>query len=165
MDTGIGQALPRREDQRLLTGKGNYSDDYVRADQIYGYMLRSPHAHARVKRIETASAKRAPGVRAVLTGADYLADGLKPIPSRAMQVAPEDIAKPALAYPDGRTAFEHPIMPVVAGKVHHVGEGVAFVVADTLAQAKDASELIEVEYEVLPSVIRGLDAIAPGAPT
>jgi carbon-monoxide dehydrogenase large subunit len=165
MDTGIGQALPRREDQRLLTGKGSYSDDYVRADQLYGFMLRSPHAHARVTRVETASAKRAPGVRAVLTGADYLADGLKPIPSRAMQVAPEDITKAALAYPDGRTAFEHPIMPVVAGKVHHVGEGVAFVVADTLAQAKDASELIEVEYEVLPSVIRGLDAIAPGAPT
>jgi len=164
MDTGIGQPLPRREDLRLLTGKGSYSDDYRRDNQVYGYMLRIPHAHVRVKRIDATAAKRAPGVLAVLTGAEYIAEGLNGVPSRAMQVAPEDITRPAFGYPDGRAAFEQPLMPLVADKSRHVGEGVAFVVAETLAQAKDASELIDVEYEVLPAVVRGDDALASAAP-
>ena len=164
LDTGIGAALPRREDLRLLTGNGSYSDDNNRADQVYGYMLRIPHARVRVKTVDTAAAKNAPGVLCVLTGADYAADGLNEIPSRAMQIAPEDLTKPAFTMADGSPHFEHSLAPLVAGKSHHIGEGVAFVVADTLAHAKDASELIEVEYETLPAVVRQLDALNPEAP-
>ncbi len=164
MDLGIGAPLPRVEDLRLLQGKGSYSDDYNRADQLYGVMVRAPYAHARLTRINTAAAARAPGVVAVLTGAQYFAESINVVPSRAMGPMPEDITKPCFGYPDGRKAFEHGLIPLVADKIHHVGEGVAFVVAETLGQAKDAAELVEAEYQALPAVIRGLDAIAPGAP-
>ena len=164
MDTGIGAPVRRREDLRLLTGNGSYSDDYTRANQAYGVMVRIPHGRARVKRVDTGAAKRAPGVLCVLTGADYIADGLNEVPCRAGQPAPEDIGKPALTYPDGRPAFDHSLMPLVADVSHHVGEGVAFVVAETLGQAKDAAELIEAEYEALPVAVQGLEAFAQGAP-
>jgi carbon-monoxide dehydrogenase large subunit len=164
VDTGIGAPVRRREDLRFVTGRGNYSEDYNRPDQLYGYAVRSPHAHARIVKIDTAAAKAAPGVRAVLTGAEFYAEGWNEIPTRAMQMAPEDISKQALFMPDGSQAFEHPVAPLVATKTHHVGEVVAFVIADTLAQAKDAAELVEVEYDVLKAVVRGLDALKPGAP-
>ena len=164
MDTGIGAPVRRREDLRFVTGRGNYSEDYNRPDQLYGYAVRSPHAHARIVKVDTAAAKAAPGVRAVLTGAEFQAEGWNEIPTRAMQMAPEDISKQALFMPDGSQAFEHPVAPLVATKTHHVGEVVAFVIADTLAQAKDAAELVEVEYDVMKAVVRGLDALKPGAP-
>ena len=164
MDTGIGAHLPRREDQRLLTGKGNYSDDNNMPGQVYGYALRCMHGHARVKRADTAAAKKAPGVLAVLTGEDYAADGLKGIPHGAMSVKPEDWRVPCFTQKDGSPAFTAPNIPIVRDKVHHIGEIVAFVVADTLPHAKDAAELIEVEYEVLPTVRHGIEAIEPGAP-
>jgi carbon-monoxide dehydrogenase large subunit len=164
VDTGIGAPVRRREDLRFVTGSGSYSEDYSRPDQLYGVMVRTPHAHARVTRIETAAAKAAPGVLAVLTRAEYDADGLNEIPSRAMQMAPEDITKQALFMPDGSPGFEHSVAPLIADKSHHVGEGVAFVVADTLAHAKDAAELVEVEYDAMKAVVRGLDALQPSAP-
>ena len=164
MDTGIGAHLPRREDQRLLTGAGKYADDMNAPGQVYGYALRCMRAHARIRSVDIEAAKKAPGVLAVLTGADYVAEGLKGIAHGAMSVKPEDWRVPCFTQADGSPAFAAPNLPVVKDKVHHIGEVVAFVVADTLPRAKDASELIEVDYEVLPAVTRGLEAIAPGAP-
>ena len=164
LNTGIGAHLPRREDQRLLTGKGNYADDIHLEGELRAYALRAYHAHARIQRIDVTEARKAPGVVAVLTGADYAADGLKGIPHGAMTVKPEDHTVPCFGKSDGTPAFSAPNIPVVKDKVHHIGEVVAFVVADTLQHAKDAAELIEVDYEVLPAVTRGLDALEPGAP-
>jgi aerobic carbon-monoxide dehydrogenase large subunit len=164
VNTGIGAHLPRREDERLLTGKGTYGDDVRLEGQVHACALRAYHAHARLRSIDTTAAKQAPGVLAVLTGADYAADGLKGIPHSAMTVKPEDHTVPCFGRADGGPAFSAPNIPLVKDKVHHIGEIVAWVIADTLPQAKDAAELIEVEYEVLPAVIRGLDAIEPDAP-
>ncbi len=164
MSTGIGAHLPRREDQRLLTGKGSYADDVRLQGELRAYALRCPYGHARVRSIDVSAAKQAPGVAAVLTGADYAADGLKGIPHAAMTVKPEDHTVPCFGRADGSPAFSAPNIPVVKDKVHHIGEIVAFIVADTVQHARDASELVEVDYEVLPAVIRGQDAIKPGAP-
>ena len=164
MDKGIGAHIPRREDFRLLTGTGQYADDMRAEAQVYGYALRAYHAHARLNSIDVNEAKKAPGVIAVLTGADYAADGLKGIPHGAMTVKPEDYKVPCFGQADGKPAFSAPNIPIVRDKVHHIGEIVAFVVADTLQQARDAGELIEVDYEVLPAVTRGMEAMKPGAP-
>ncbi|MCC6472163.1 MAG: xanthine dehydrogenase family protein molybdopterin-binding subunit [Burkholderiales bacterium] len=164
MNTGIGAHLPRREDHRLLTGRGCYADDLRAQGQVHGYALRADHAHARLKRIDVARAREAPGVLAVLTGEDYAADGLKGIPHGAMTVKPEDWKAPCFGRRDGSPAFSAPNIPIVRDKVHHTGEIVAFVVAETVQQARDAAERIDAQYEVLPAVIRGLDAIEPGAP-
>lgn len=164
MDTGIGAHLPRREDGRLLTGAGRYAGDARLDDQVHAYALRAYHAHARLKRIDVSAAKNAPGVLAVLMGEDYAADGLKGIPHGAMTVKPEDWRVPCFTRADGSAAFAAPNIPLVRDKVRHIGEIVAWVVADTAHRARDAAELIDVEYDVLPAVIRGLDAMKPGAP-
>ena len=148
-DRGIGASLPRLEDARLLTGRGRYSDDYRLPDQAYGVVLRSPHAHARIVAIETASARAMPGVRLVLTGADVMAEGLKPIPHMPLSQSPPDIRLDNL---DGSLPLiEQPHILAVA-TVRFVGEAVAFVVADSVAEAKDASEAIVVTYEGLPPI-------------
>ena len=164
MSTGIGAHLTRREDRRLLTGAGSYADDFSAPGQVYGYALRSVHAHARIRSIDVVAAKRAPGVLAVLTGADYAAEGLKGIVHAGMSKKPEDHRVPCFTRADGSPAFFAPNIPVVRDKVHHIGEITAFVVADTLDRARDAAELIEVEYEIMPAVTGALAAIAPGAP-
>jgi carbon-monoxide dehydrogenase large subunit len=164
VDTGIGAHLPRREDARLLTGAGSYADDISVAGQVYGYAVRSIHAHARIRGLNLDTAQKAPGVLHVFTGAEYAADGLKGIPHGAVSVKPEDHRVPAFTKADGSEAFAAPNIPIVAEKVHHIGEVIAFVVADTLAHAKDAGELVEIDYEVLPEVTSGLDALKPGAP-
>ena len=101
MDKGIGAHVPRREDFRLLTGAGQYADDQRAEGQFYAYALRAYHAHARLKSMDVAAAKSAPGVVLVLTGADYAADGLKGIPHGAMTVKPEDHTVPCFAQADG----------------------------------------------------------------
>ena len=101
VDRGIGAHIPRREDFRLLTGKGQYAADMNAQGQLYAYALRCFHAHARLKSIDTAAAKKAPGVVLVLTGADYAADGLKGIPHGAMTVKPEDHTVPCFGQADG----------------------------------------------------------------
>jgi carbon-monoxide dehydrogenase large subunit len=164
VDTGIGAHLVRREDQRLLTGAGCYADDVSLAGQLHGYAVRSIHAHARLRGLDLEAAKKAPGVVHVFTGAEYAADGLKGIPHGAVSVKPEDHRVPCFTKADGSAAFAAPNIPIVKDKVHHIGEIVAFVVADTLAHAKDAGELIEIDYEALPAVTHGVDAIKPGAP-
>ena len=165
MGTGIGVHLPRREDHRLLSGAGSYADDVVVPGQVYGYALRSVHAHARIRGLDIEAAKIAPGVLAVLTGADYAAEGLKGIPHGGMSLKPEDHRVPCFTKADGSEAFFEPNIPIIKDKVHHIGEVVAFVVADTLARARDAAELIGVDYEVLPAVTHGAKAIEAGAPS
>ena len=155
---GIGQPVRRKEDFRLLTGKGEFSDDTNVPGQAYAYIARSPHAHARILRIDCEAARKAPGVIAVLTGADYLADGLKPLPNKPV---PPDLP---LKNRNGRPLFFPPDYPLATDKVRHAGEGVALVVAESRAQAKDAAELVEVEYEILDAVVDPAGALAPGAP-
>jgi aerobic carbon-monoxide dehydrogenase large subunit len=150
---GIGQAVRRVEDQRFITGHGRYIDDINLAGQAYGALVLSPHAHARIKRVDTAKAKAAPGVLAVLTGADAVADKLGSLTAHLM---PEDVGAPK-----GHRTFQ-PLL--VADRVRFAGDRVAYVVAETAAQARDAAELVEVEYETLPTVVDLDDAAKPGAP-
>jgi aerobic carbon-monoxide dehydrogenase large subunit len=158
---GIGQPVRRREDFRLLTGQGCYSDDFNFPGQAYAVMVRSPHAHARIRSIETAPAAAVPGVLAVLTGKDLLADGLRAIPHSVGTRHPADIT---LENKDGSQPFIPQHFPMTADEAHHCGEIVAIVVATTLATAKDASELVEIDYEALPAIVHSVAAVAPGAP-
>ena len=149
----VGQAVPRTEDPRLLKGAGRYVDDIRLADLAHGYILRSPLAHALIKSIDVSSAKAVPGVLAVLTGADFEAAGLNGIVT--------DVAN--AKRPDGTPIFRPPRPALVSNKVRVVGDHVAFVVAETLDQAKDAAELIEVDYEPLPAMVGTAAAIEPDA--
>jgi carbon-monoxide dehydrogenase large subunit len=160
-NTGIGMPVRRREDFRLLTGRGCYSDDFNLVGQAYAVMVRSPHAHARIRTIATAAAGAAPGVLAVFTGRDLIADGLQPIPHSVGTRHPADIT---LANTDGLPPFIPPHYPMALEEAHHCGEIVAMVVADSLAAAKDGAELVAVDYEPLPAVAHSLAAVAPGAP-
>ncbi|HWM47002.1 MAG TPA: xanthine dehydrogenase family protein molybdopterin-binding subunit [Xanthobacteraceae bacterium] len=151
---GIGQPVPREEDPYLVRGLGRYVDDVTLTGQLRGYVLRSPHAHARIKSIDASAAKAMPGVHLVLTGRDEAITSLgmqKPLIPRK-----KADGSPAPATSQSALAREY---------VRYVGDFVAFVVAETLNQAKDAAEAIQVDYEVLPAVCAIEDAIAPGAPT
>jgi len=158
--TGIGRSVLRREDPRLLSGQGRYSDDLNLPGQAYAIMVRSPHAHARLRGIDTTAARNAPGVLAVLTGQDMLADGLRPIPHAVWSRHPAELFLPNS---DGSEAFIPPHYCMATDKVRHVGEIVAVVVATTAAAAKDAAELVNVEYDPLPALTRALEAVAPNA--
>jgi carbon-monoxide dehydrogenase large subunit len=148
--SGIGASLPRLEDARLLTGGGCYSDDFALPGQAHGVALRSPHAHARIARIDGSAARSMPGVLAVLTGADAAADGLKPIPHSPAGQSPPDIR---LVNQDGSPhRIQRPTILAV-DEVRLVGEAVAFVVAETLAEAKDAAEAVRVDYEPRAAVV------------
>jgi aerobic carbon-monoxide dehydrogenase large subunit len=157
---GIGQAVQRKEDLRFLTGQGSYGDDLTLPGLAHAVLVRSPHAHAGIRSIDKEAALAAPGVLAVLTGADVIADGLKPIPHNPGVVGPPDVVV--------RLRMKAPIAtadyPLAPDKARFVGEAVAMVVADTIAHAKDASELVEVEWEPLPAVTHVIDAMKPGAP-
>ena len=157
---GIGSSPLRREDYRLITGTGTFGDDFALPGQTFAAIVRSPHAHAIVRRIETTKAHGLPGVVAVLTAADYLADGLKPLIHSPFTVSPPDIT---LRNRDGKAAFIAPHYPLAHDRVRFVGEAVALVVAEDLATARDAAELVEVEYEVLAAHAEGVDAAQPGA--
>ena len=150
---GIGQPVRRFEDVRLLTGKGRYQDDRVLPGQAYAIFVRSPHAHAAIRSISTDAASRAPGVLAVYTGADYAADGLG-MPKAAM---PRKKA-------DGSPMFAPQRPALVIDRARHVGDPAAMVVAETLEQARDAAELVEIAYDALPSVTCVAAAAQPGAP-
>ncbi len=149
---GIGQPVPRLEDPRFITGRGRYVDDIDLPRQCYGVLVMSPHAHARIKKIDTAAAKAAPGVLAVLTAADAEADKLGAL----VPLMPEDMGGPK--------GFRTLRAVLSDDKVRAVGDRVAFVVAETQQQARDAAELVEVEYEPLPAVITIEEAVKPGAP-
>ena len=164
-DTGfrfIGKPIPRKEDQRLITGKGRFTDDFNIDGQAYAAAVRSPHPHARIVSIDTERAKALPGVVGVLTGADCLADKIGPIPHDPV---PKTKFDQKLTAPGGRPVFIGPHMLLPADKVRHVGEAVVMVVAETKAQATDAAEAVDVQYEVLPFVLHSEDALQPGAAT
>ncbi len=158
-NTGIGQPVRRREDLRLLTGNGRYSDDVNLPGQAYAVMVRSPHAHALIRRIDAAAARAMPGVLAVLTGEDVVADGLQPLPNIANR-HPADIS---ISNRDGSPVVRPTQAAIIWPEVCHVGEIVAVIVATSLAAAKDAAELVAIDYEPLPAVTHGLAAAEPGA--
>jgi len=157
----IGKPVVRKEDERLTTGHGRFSDDFSVAGQARAVMVRSPHPHARILGVSVERAKAMPGVLGVFTGADCLADGLGPIPHDPVPKTKYDMK---LAGPRGGTIFIGPHLLLPTDKTRHVGEAVAMVVAGTVAQALDAAEAVEVEYDVLPGVYHSEDAIRPGAP-
>ncbi|MPZ55495.1 MAG: molybdopterin-dependent oxidoreductase [Rhizobiales bacterium] len=150
---GIGQAVRRVEDQRFLTGRGHYVDDFSLPHQCYGIVVMSPHAHAKIKRVDVSAAKAMDGVLAVLTGADAIADKLGGFPPL---FTPEDMGGPK-GYKTVR-----PVL--IADRVRCVGDRVAFVVAETLVQARDAADAVVVNYEPLPSVVNLEAAVSDGAP-
>src|SRR5258708_20554720 len=139
---GIGKAVRRVEDQRFLLGRGRYVDDISLPGQCCGVTVLSPHAHARIKRIDISKANAAPGVLCVLTGADAVAEKLG---SFTAQLMPEDVGAPK-----GHRTFQ---LLLNSEKVRFVGDRVGFVVAETLTQARDAAELVEIDYELLPAVV------------
>jgi carbon-monoxide dehydrogenase large subunit len=145
--------VPRREDPRLLTGRGRYHDDLKLADQLHAAIVRSPHAHADIRRIDTRAALQMPGVRAVLTGADYRADGLGSLPSMA-----------PYKKRDGSPMYLPPRPAIAIDRVMHVGYPVAVVVADSLDLARDAAERVAVDYAPRPAVVSAEAAFQPGAP-
>ncbi|MCA0320367.1 MAG: xanthine dehydrogenase family protein molybdopterin-binding subunit [Proteobacteria bacterium] len=151
--TAIGSAVRRKEDHRFITGKGQYTDDINRPGQTHAYFLRSPHAHATLKKVDIARAKTMPGVVAIYTGDDVAADKVGGLICGWM-IHSKD-GTPMRAGP-------HPIL--AQGKVRYVGDHVAVVVAETLAQAKDAAEAIDVDYGVLPANVDTAGAQAKGAP-
>jgi len=147
----IGQSIRRKEDQRFLTGAGQYTDDVNPSGHVHAYFLRSPHAHAKIRGIATAKAKAAPGVVAVFTGADL--EGVNGLPCGWL-----------ITGTDGKPMNEPPHPVLARDKVRYVGDHVALVLAETPNEAKDAAELIEVDYDVLPAVVNCVDALKPGAP-
>jgi carbon-monoxide dehydrogenase large subunit len=150
--TGIGASVRRKEDQRFITGKGHYTDDISRPGQTHAYFVRSPHAHAKIKRIDAGAAKAMPGVLAVLTGAELAADKIGNLICGWMIHSKDGTPMKMAAHP-----------AIATGKACHVGDPVAVVVAETLAQAKDAAEKLNVDYEVLPAVADPAKAQAAGA--
>jgi len=156
---GIGRPVRRKEDLRLLQGRGSYGDDLVLPNLAHAVLVRSPYAHARIVRIDARRAMSLPGVLAVLTGADYVADGLKPIPHGPCAFPPPDVPVRLRMPP-----VETPHYPMPVDKARFVGEAVACVVADSLALAKDAAEHVVIEWVQLPAVTGAEAAMRPDAP-
>src|SRR5437899_10578346 len=147
----IGQSIRRKEDVRFLTGAGQYTDDVNPPQHTHAYFLRSPHAHAKIRAIDTSKAKAAPSVVAIYTSEDLT--GVNGLPCGSL-----------ITSTDGKPMNEPPHPVLAQGKVRYVGDGVALVIAETPNLAKDAAELIEVDYEVLPAVVNAVDALKAGAP-
>jgi carbon-monoxide dehydrogenase large subunit len=150
---GIGQPVSRFEDPRLLRGGGRYQDDVNLPGQAHAIFVRSPHAHAELRTLDTAAAGAMPGVLAIYTGEDVARDGLGTMAMRLQRKRP-----------DGSPMFQRPHPGLARGKVRHVGDPVAMVVAETVEQARDAAENVAVDYRMLPSVTDTAAAAAPGAP-
>ena len=157
----VGQPLRRKEDLRLVTGQGRFTDDFSLPGQAWAAMVRSPHPHARIRGIDAHATLATPGVLAVMTGADCLRDGLKPIPHNPVPSTKYDIK---LTGRGGSSVFIGPHMILPADKARHVGEAVAMVVAETRAAAQEAAESVIVDYEELPWVADSSAAAAPQAP-
>src|SRR3954466_2012527 len=153
MRFGAGQPVKRLEDQRLLTGKGQFIDDKPDDGALWLYVLRSPHAHARIVSIDTQAAAAMPGIEAIYTGADLVADDIGTIPTLTI-----------FQRPDGSPMTVPPRRLLAHETVRFAGEPIAAVVATSRVAAQTAAEAIAVEYEVLPSVVDPLEATKPGAP-
>ncbi len=157
----IGKPIPRKEDERLLRGKGRFTDDVSLPGQCYAALVRSPFPHARLLGVNAEAARRSPGVVAVFTGADCAADGLGAIPHNPVPSTRYDMK---LTGPGGGEIFAGPHVLLPADKVRHVGEAVGIVVAETQAQALDAAERVDIDYEELPHITQSWDALAGTAP-
>ena len=153
MRFGIGQPATRKEDRRFLTGRGRYVGDIDLARQAYAGFIFSPHAHAHIRAIDASRARALPGVFAVLTGAEWAEDGLGTIDPELM---PEDMGGPK--------GFRTKRPPLAIDRVRYVGERVVVIIAASETLARDAAELVSVDYEVLPAVVGAADAVRPGAP-
>ena len=149
----IGERVQRKEDYRFLTGAGQYTDDVTLPNQAYAAFVRSPHAHAAIRKVSTEKALAAPGVLGVYTGADLASAKLGGLPCGWL-----------ITDVKGQPMKEPPHPCLAQGKVRHVGDPVAVVVAASLEQARDAAEKVEVDYEVLPAVVDPVKAIAKGTP-
>src|SRR3989338_136377 len=149
----IGARIARKEDYRFLTGAGQYTDDVTLPRQTHAVFVRSPHAHAKIKSIRKDAALKAPGVLAIFTGEDLAAAKVGGLPCGWLitDVNAQPMKEPA-----------HPCL--AQGKVCHVGDQVAVVIAETYNQARDAAELVEVDYDVLPAVVDVVSALKQGAP-
>jgi carbon-monoxide dehydrogenase large subunit len=156
----IGKPIVRKEDERLVTGKGRFTDDFKLDRQAYAVMVRSPYPHARIRNIESVQAKAMPGVLAVFTGADCANDDLGPIPHDPLPKTKFDMK---LTGPGDGAVFFGPHLLLPRDKARHVGEAVAMVVAETVPQALDAAEAVAVDYEELPFVVHSEDAMRAGA--
>src|ERR1700742_4846519 len=150
---GAGQPVKRLEDQRLLTGKGQFIDDKPEDGALWLYVLRSPHAHAKIASIDTGTAAAMEGVEAVFTGADLIKDDIGTLPTLAI-----------FKRPDGSPMTVPPRRLLAHEVVRFAGEPVAAVVASSRVLAQNAAEAIQIDYEVLPSVVDPLEATKPGAP-
>ncbi|MBX9749369.1 MAG: xanthine dehydrogenase family protein molybdopterin-binding subunit [Roseococcus sp.] len=150
---GLSQSVRRVEDPRLLLGAGRYTDDIALEGQVHGYVLRSPHAHAKILSVDVSAAKSMPGVLAVMTGADLLAQGVGELPCAI-----------PMKNSDGSDRANTLHMPLATDAVRHVGDPVAFIVAETHEQARDAGESVAVDYEILPSITDLAVAGEPGQP-
>ena len=153
MTTHVGAPIKRKEDRRFVTGSGAFTDDLTLAGLAHAAVVRSPHAHARIRAIDTTGARAVPGVLLVFTAADVKSEIVRAIPSFS-KTPPFDLAP----------APEAEQYPLADGKVRYVGEPVAFVVAETAAAARDAAERVAVDYDPLPAVVDLSRALAPGAP-
>jgi carbon-monoxide dehydrogenase large subunit len=161
----IGQPLPRLEDQRFVTGRGRYTDDIRLDGQLYAAFLRSPHAHATLASIDTAAAAAAPGVVAILTGQDYLKAGHRAINHVPNPADAIEHARPAFMQSSTGGVLNIGHLPLPVDKVRHVGEAIAMVIARSLIEARNAAELIEIDYDVHDAVVDALDAMQPEAPS
>jgi carbon-monoxide dehydrogenase large subunit len=150
---GIGAPVRRKEDRRYLTGRGTYTDDISRPGQLHAVILRSPHAHARILKIDTADAARMPGVAAIYTGPDMAKDNVGGIPCGWL-----------IKNKDDSPMVEPPHPALVVDRVRHVGDQVAVAIAETRNQARDAAEAIQVDYDVLPAAVDTAGATKSGAP-
>jgi carbon-monoxide dehydrogenase large subunit len=153
LGSGIGASVLRKEDYRFLTGDGNYTDDVQIAGQTYAYFVRSPHAHAKINGIDKRAALGAPGVIAIFTGEDLAADKIGGLPCGWL-----------ITDVNGQPMKEPPHPVLAQGKARHVGDPVAVIIAETNLQAKDAADLLVIDYEALPAVADARDALKPGAP-
>jgi carbon-monoxide dehydrogenase large subunit len=151
--TKIGEPVRRVEDERFLTGRGRYVDDIQLQGQVAAVFVRSPHAHADIIAIDRAAAADAPGVLAVLINADLVADGISPIPCAV-----------TIKSRDGQSCFVPPRWPLAQERVRHVGDPVAIVIAETEGQARDAADLVQVEYAPLPAITNTARALDAGIP-
>src|SRR5277367_3769575 len=151
--TGIGASVRRKEDRRFITGTGHYTDDISRPGQVYAYFVRSPHAHATIKSIDAKAAAMLPGVLAVLTGVELAADKIGNLICGWMIHSKDGTPMKMAAHP-----------ALANGKACHVGDPIAVVVAETLAQARDAAEQVKIDYAVLPAVADPAAAQRQGAP-
>jgi aerobic carbon-monoxide dehydrogenase large subunit len=160
----VGRPLLRFEDLRLVRGAGRYTDDLSVPGQAHAVFVRAPHAHADIVSIDTSAARSRPGVLAVLSGEDYIADGHVGISHHPNPADANDIRIPTFAPTPQCRILDLEQLPLALGRVRYVGEAVAVVVAQTLAAARDAAEAVAVDYRVLPAVTDAIDALADGAP-